>query len=317
MNETQVDDVSTFDAVIIGAGPAGISAAIWCADLGLSHVVLEKDDDIGGQLNWTFNRIVNYPGLLMDNGAEMLTHLRSHSNAIAANIRTSSSVAFVDLNKRIVGLNSGEQLRFGALVIATGVRRRTLEVPGEIEFAGRGILSSGAREIGRVAGKNVVVIGGGDAAVENASMMSKTAGHVTVLNRSRHFRARSDFLDHAARQANVQLIENMRVRRFIGDSSLTAVEAEDIETGERFQYAAEASLIRIGVVPNSEEFADLITLDRDGYIATDKNGMTNLEGIYAVGDVAHPDQMTLSNAAFSASAAVRDMRAKQPNLWRR
>ncbi|QQS33954.1 MAG: FAD-dependent oxidoreductase [Acidobacteriota bacterium] len=313
MNEFRIDGLSTFDVVIIGAGPAGISAAIWCADLGLSHVVLEKCDDIGGQLNWAFNRIVNYPGTLTDNGAEMLTSFRTHSNAVAANIRTNSSVAFVDVNGRIVGLNNGEKLRFGSLVIATGVRRRMLGVPGEIEFAGRGILSSGAKEIGSVAGKNVVVIGGGDAALENASMMSKTAGSVIVLNRSRHFRARSDFLDQAGRQANVQLIENMQVRRFIGDSSLAAVAAENIETGECFEYAADASLIRIGVVPNSEEFADLVTRDRDGYIATDKNGMTNLEGVYAVGDIAHPDQMTLANAAFSASAAVRDIKAKQRN----
>lgn len=314
MNETRNDGASAFDVVIIGAGPAGISAAIWCTDLRLSHVVLEKGDDIGGQLNWTFNRIVNYPGMLADNGAEMLKHFRSHSNAVAANIRTCAQVAFIDLNRRIVGLTDGEQLQFGSLVIATGVRRRTLGVPGENEFAGRGILSSGAKELSHIAGKNVVIIGGGDAALENASMMSKTANRVFVLNRSRHFRARSDFVDHVRRQANVQLIENTQVRRFIGGATLTAVEAENVETGEHFEFPAEASLIRIGVVPNSEQFGDLVTLDRDGYISTGKNGMTNLEGIYAVGDIAHPDQMTVANAAFSASAAVRDIKADQANF---
>jgi thioredoxin reductase (NADPH) len=293
-----------FDVVIIGGGPAGISAAIWCVEYGLSHIVLEKANEIGGQLNWIHNRISNYPGVDVRNGVEMLERFRSHADGVGCNILTRSAVLVMDVNAHTVTLTGGEEIGYRSLIIATGVRRRTLNVPGEIEFAGKGILASGAGELDKVEGKKVVIVGGGDAALENAVMMAETASSVIVVHRSDIFRARTEFIEKAKSFGNVQLVTNTHVTGFLGDEVLRAVEVENSQNLAS-KIMADLALIRIGVVPNTDDLTFTVRLDADGFVSVDSTGRTDIKGIFAIGDVAHPGQLTLVSASFTASSAVR------------
>lgn len=303
-------DRGTYDVVIIGAGPAGISAGIWCVELGLSHVVLERSDRIGGQLNWTYNRISNYPGIAASGGQDMLKRFSAHAEAMGVQFQNSADVASVDVNERIIELSDGRRFDFGYAVIASGVRRRSLGVPGEDEFYGRGIMSSGAKELESVAGKRVVIVGGGDAAFENAVMISRSAANVVLVHRGDTFRARREFVEAATKSENVELIVNTSVIRFIGTDKLTSVEVENVKSGAATVIPADLALIRIGVAPNSELVVGLVETDDHGFIIADRAGRTNVEWLYAVGDVADRDQMTLANASYSASAAIRGIRER-------
>lgn len=299
-----------YDVMILGGGPAGIASAIWCVDMGLTHVVLESSDKIGGQLNWTFNPITNYPGMTASNGSEMREYFCRHAEKLGVNFQLNAGSYGIDLEGKRIELNggSGQQYRFKTLVIATGVRRRKLGVPGEDEFAGRGIIASGVGEAEKTKGKRVVIVGGGDAALENAVKLSKDALQVTVVNRSSSFRARRDFLDKARSIKNIEILEDTMVTGFYGNEELSSVEICRVNGGSKGLIASDLVLIRIGVLPNSELFAGAVAMNESGFIRTDSAGRTDIKDIYAVGDVANPSQMTLSNAVFTASAAIRDIK---------
>src|SRR5262249_43279226 len=155
------------DVLIIGAGPAGLSAARWCDELGLDTLVLEQAAEVGGQLLSVHNPIENYLGLQAANGRELRDVFAEQTTNGEFDLWTNVEIESSDLKAQRVRMRSGEELQSIALILATGLRRRRLGIPGETEFAGRGIIESGARDREQFAGKDVCVIGGGDAAAEN------------------------------------------------------------------------------------------------------------------------------------------------------
>ena len=170
------------DVIIIGAGPAGLSAALWCDELGLDTLVLERESEVGGQLLRVHNRIENYLGVEAANGLELRDVFAAQADARDFDLWTQAEIEEADLRAKRVRLASGEELQSIAVVIATGVRRRRLGIPGEAEFEGRGVLSSGALERERVAGEDVLIVGGGDAAAENALLLAETCATVTLAH---------------------------------------------------------------------------------------------------------------------------------------
>src|SRR6266850_201244 len=160
------------DVLIIGAGPAGLSAALWCDELGLDALVLEQNASVGGQLHSIYNPIENYPGARAANGSEFLTRFSEQVSNADFDLWTDVDMESVDLRTKRVVLKSGEELQSISIIIATGVRRRRLGIPGENEFVGHGIIESPTRDRETFAGKDVCVIGGGDAAAENALLLA-------------------------------------------------------------------------------------------------------------------------------------------------
>src|SRR3954467_8381273 len=169
------------DVMIIGGGPAGLSAFLWCHDLGMTSILIEKQSEVGGQLLSIHNPITNYLGRTATNGREMLGHFLSQIEDLQTRAILNTSVVEFDPNKIVATLSNGQTLEARAAILATGVRRRRLGVPGENEFVGRGILESGARDKNSVTGKHVAIIGGGDAALENAMILSGYAEKVFVI----------------------------------------------------------------------------------------------------------------------------------------
>src|SRR5688572_32361856 len=193
------EDPKQIDVIIIGGGPAGISAYLWCSELGLSSVVLEKEMEVGGQLLWTFNPVENYLGVKAANGRDLRNRFLMHLDGRNIQYLTDANVASVDLVEKVVTLDNGRSFFGRAIIIATGVRRRQLSVSGEQEFQNRGMLLSGVKAMDEVRGKRVVIVGGGDAAIENALMLSEKAEKVYLVHRRREFTARKEFIDRLKR----------------------------------------------------------------------------------------------------------------------
>jgi thioredoxin reductase (NADPH) len=296
------------DVAIIGGGPAGISAALWCSELGLESVVIEQDRNLGGQLRYVYNPIENYLGVAAKNGSEMLAHFEKSVGSRNFVRRLGIKAASIDFAAMEVLLSGDGQNRDGisckAIILATGVRRRLLGIPGEIDFRGRGILESGSKDREKVSGKSVLIVGGGDAAFENALILSESASSVRVAYRRKEPTARRQFLDAAQHRENIEHLPATNVTRIMGGSFVEQVELE-YPSGRKRTEPIDAILIRIGVEPNSELAGGVIELDEAGYIKVDHTGGTNVTGVYAVGDVAHSCSPTLSTAVGSAATAAK------------
>jgi len=293
------------DVIIIGAGPAGLSTAFWCDELGLDTLVLEEAEQIGGQLHRVYNPIQNYLGVKTDNGEEFLKLFAANVDTADFDLWTQTTISSVDLKAKRISLASGEELQSIALVIATGVRSRQLEVPGEKEFAGKGMIESGSRDRQLFAGKDVCVVGGGDAAVENALLLADVCPTVTLVHRGRKLRARRELAEQLQSKHCITVFTESVLTRIIGDERVEAVEIQRKQGLKPFQLAVGGVLIRIGVEPNSELFKAQLKLDKKGYIEVNSQQETEVPMVFAVGDVSNPLAPTISSATGAGATAAK------------
>ncbi len=294
-----------FDIIVVGGGAAGISSALWCDELGFKTLLLEENEELGGQLLRTFNPIKNHLGAQAKNGREMRDDFIKQIENFNFEIKLSSSVAEIDLENKTISLNGGEKFSAKALIIATGVSRRKLDVEGEKEFQNKGIIESGKRDQNLVKGKNAAIIGGGDAAFENALILAETAAKVALVHRGADFRARSEFVERAENNPKIEILTNSIVKRFTGNEQIEAMEIQNSRTNRTRVLSVETVLIRIGVEPNTKIFRGQIELDENGYIEINQNCETNLQNIFAVGDVANPLSPTVSSAVGMGATAAK------------
>lgn len=293
------------DVIIIGGGPAGLSAALWCDDLGLKTLLLERKWEFGGQLLRVYNRIENHLGIDAENGLEMRDRFLRQTARCTFLRRLETGVVSADLKNRSVRLSCGKTLEAKAIIIAAGTSRRRLNIPGEKDFAGRGLVESGRKDPEIAAGKRVLIVGGGDAAVENALILSATAEHIFICHRRAEFTARDEFLDQAKRRRNIEFLSPHTVQKITGKDRIEGVELKDAATGEDLFLPVEIVLIRIGVAPNTEIFRAEVETDENGYISIDRDCKTTVSGVYAVGDAANPLGPTLSTAVGMGATAAK------------
>jgi len=293
------------DVIIIGAGPAGLSTAFWCDELGLDTLVLEQAEQVGGQLHRVYNPISNYLGLKARNGEELLERFAADIDSADFDLWTQTTITSVDLKAKRVTLASGEDLQSIALVIATGVRPRELGVPGEKEFAGKGMIESGARDRQLFAGHDVCVVGGGDAAVENALSLAEVCPTVTLVHRGKKLRARREFTEQLQSQHCITVFTESVLTRIIGGDSVEAVEIQRKQGLKPFQLAVRGVLIRIGVEPNTELFREQLDTDEKGYIVVNSRQETNVPMVFAIGDVSNPVAPTISSATGAGATAAK------------
>jgi len=292
------------DVLIIGAGPAGLSAARWCDELGLDTLVLEQSEEVGGQLLSVHNAIENYLGARAANGRELRDRFVEQTEDCDFDLWTDVEIEGVDLKARRVRLRSGEELQSIAMIIATGLRRRQLGIPGEAEFIGRGMIeSSGDRDA--FAGKDVCVIGGGDAAAENALLFAEVCPTVTLVHRRKKLRARREFSETLHTNHCVTVFPESVVRRIIGRDRVEAVEIERAGAIKPFQMAVQGVIVRVGFEPNTELFRDQVELDDRAYVIISSLQETSVENVFAVGDVANPLAPTISGAVGAGATAAR------------
>ena len=293
------------DVIIIGAGPAGLSAATWCDELGLDTLVLEQSAEIGGQLLSVYNPIENYLGARASNGRELRDLFAAQIEDAEFDLWTETEIESANLNAKRIRLRSGEDLRSLSIIIATGVRRRTLNVPGEEEFKGRGVMESGVRDRDLFAGKDICVVGGGDAAAENALHLAEVCPTVTLVHRGEKLRARAEFVERLRAEHCITIFTRARVRRIIGGESVEAVEIERDGALKPFQMAVGGVLIRVGVEPNTDMFREQVKTDERGYIVVTNEQETGVENVFAIGDVSNPLAPTISGATGAGATAAK------------
>ncbi|HYE16304.1 MAG TPA: FAD-dependent oxidoreductase [Pyrinomonadaceae bacterium] len=293
------------DVIIIGAGPAGLSAALWCDDLGLDALLLEQEAEVGGQLLRVYNRIENYLGAEAGNGRELRDRFAAQVEGREFDLWTGVDIESVDLRARRVSLRSGERLQSIALIIATGVRRRRLGVPGEEEFAGRGVLESGARDRDAVAGEDVCVVGGGDAAAENALLLAEVCPTVTLVHRGAKLSARPHLAERVRGEHRINVFTESTLQRIMGRDRVESIEILRAGAIKPFRMAVRGVLIRIGVEPNTELFRGQIHTDGRGYAVTTGEHETSAEMVFAVGDVSSPLAPTIAGACGAGATAAK------------
>ena len=293
------------DVLIIGAGPAGLSAARWCDELGLDTLVLEQAEEVGGQLLAVHNPIDNYLGLHTENGTELRDRFVEQTSDCEFDLWTNVEIESVDLRAKRVTLKSGEQLQSIAIIIATGLRRRRLGIPGELEFAGRGIIESGAHDRDRFTGKDVCVIGGGDAAAENALLLAEVCPTVTLVHRGRKLRARREFSEALPTNHCVTVFPESVVHRIIGGDWIEAVEIERAGAIKPFQMAVQGVLIRIGFEPNTDFVRGQLELDERAFVLVGSQQETSVANVFAIGDVANPLAPTIAGAVGAGATAAK------------
>ena len=292
------------DVLIIGAGPAGLSAARWCDELGLDTLVLEAAEKVGGQLLSVRNPIENYLGVRAANGRELRDRFVEQTKDCDFDLWTNVEITSLDLKAKRVLLRSGEELQSIAIIIATGLRRRKLGIPGEDEFIGRGMIeSSGDRSA--FAGRDVCVIGGGDAAAENALLFAEVCPTVTLVHRGKKLRARREFTEALHTNHCITVFPESVVHRIIGTDRVEAVEIERAGAIKPFQMAVQGVIVRVGFEPNTELFRDQLEMDDRTYVITSSQQETSVENVFAVGDVANPLAPTISGAVGAGATAAR------------
>src|SRR5829696_9703253 len=298
------------DVIIIGAGPAGLSTAFWCDELGLDTLLLEQAEQIGGQLHCVYNPIANYLGLKTNNGQELLELFTKDVDAADFDLWTQAAIASIDLKAKRLTLQSGESLQTIAIVIATGVRPRELGVPGEKEFAGKGVIESATRDRELFAGQDVCVVGGGDAAVENALLLAEVCPTVTLVHRGKKLRARRDFTERLQSNHCITVFTESVLTRIIGNEQVEAVEIQRKQGLKPFQLAVRGVLIRIGVEPNTELFREQLETDEKGYIKINSQQETSVPMVFAIGDVSNPLAPTISGATGAGATTAKVIAAR-------
>ena len=293
------------DVIIIGGGAAGLSAALWCDELQLKTLLIEAGAELGGQLLRVYNPIANHLGIRTENGREMRDVFVKQIARRKFEIRLKTEISQIDLANKSVTLESGENFSAETLIIATGVRRRKLNVEGEEKFVGKGIVESARRDALSLKNKIACVVGGGDAAFENALILAETVAGVLLVHRGENFRARAEFVEQAAANRKIEIFTETVLRKISGGERIETVELENTNTREKFTAAAQAVIFRVGVEPNTEFSRGKIRLDANGYIEVNRNCETNVKGVFAVGDVANPTAPTVSGAVGMGATAVK------------
>ena len=285
---------------------AGVTAALWLRGFGLTHLILEESPLPGGQLHEIHAPIQDYPLSLGRDGRLFASLVLEEARRAELSILVGSPVARISARTRSV-MRDGERFRARTLLIATGLRRRRLGIPGERELLGRGVSHSANRDRNRYAGRPVVVIGGGTAAVEDALLCAEVGCDVTLLHRTAKFRARSDYLARARKDPRIKIIPNAQARQILGDEAVEEVQYRVRGSGMTRAVRASAVFVRIGWEPRTELVRGQVGLDRAGYVRVRAGGATTVAGVFAAGDVCSPRWPSIANAAGQGAAAAWEM----------
>ena len=272
------------NVVILGSGPAGLTAALYAARANLKPLVL-KGVDAGGQLMLT-TEVENYPGFPdAVLGPELMERMEKQAARFEAELLHQAATG-VDLSQRPFGVWSGdEEWRARTLIVATGASARWLGVPGEDRLRGRGVSSCATCDGFFFRGQELVVVGGGDSAIEEATFLTRFASKVTVVHRRDELRASKIMQDRAFGNDKISFVWNSVVEEILGDGSVSAVRLRNAETGETSELAAGGLFVAIGHIPNTHLFEGQLEMEQ-GYIRVQEpTTRTSVEGAFAAGDV--------------------------------
>jgi thioredoxin reductase (NADPH) len=295
---------SVREVIIIGGGPAGYTAALYAARANLEPLVIEGFQ-WGGQLMITSD-VENYPGYPEGVlGPEMMKDFRRQAERFGAEF-VSDDVTRVDFSERPFKVYVGdEEYQSQAVIVSTGAEARKLGLESERTLQGRGVSYCAVCDAAFFREKEIVVVGGGDSAMEEATFLTKFASRVTIVHRREDFRASPIMYDRAKANDRIEWITNAVVDEVVGNGVVTAVRLRDVNTDEITEIPADGLFVAIGHDPNTKLFKDWLELDDQGYILTHDGTATNVEGVFAAGDVVdHTYRQAITAAGMGTMAAL-------------
>lgn len=277
-----------YDVIIIGAGPAGLSAGLYAARAKMKTLILEKEKS-GGQIVTT-EEVANYPGSIEHaTGPSLVARMVAQADEFGAE-RVLDGVKEINLTDKIKVVKGDKgEYRAKAVIIATGAKPRLLGAPGEKELTGKGVSYCATCDGAFFTDLDVYVIGGGDSAVEEAMFMTKFARKVTIVHRRDELKAAKSIQEKALKNPKIEYIWNSEVKEIRGEGIVEAMTLRNLVTGEETEIVADEEdgtfgiFVFVGYLPVTDLFKDVITME-NGYIKTDENMKTNVEGVYAAGD---------------------------------
>ncbi|MBD8110001.1 NAD(P)/FAD-dependent oxidoreductase [Priestia megaterium] len=274
------------DVLIIGGGPAGISAAVWCKRLGVECLLLEEQAQLGGQLFTIYNEIIDYPGIQAENGIEMQRKMVQHFMDMDCLYEVNTKVNFIDERSKTVKVKQQEtekEIGYTYLILATGSSQRKLGVPGEQQMTDRGEVYSASADGERLKGKRVALIGGGDRAFEGAHLLASQAKQVYLIHRSTHFKAREQYVEKVLSDPGVKVMTDTEVTAIHGKHHVTSIDLKS-KNSECKNLSVDAVLIRLGIAPNVELIKEKVTTTQSGLIVINEVHQSSDPAIYAIGD---------------------------------
>lgn len=292
-----------YDLIIIGSGPAGLSAAVYGKRAGLSTLVLEKNPMSGGQVLNTYE-VDNYLGMPGINGFDMGMQFREHADRMGAEFEEVDVKGIaVDNDKRIVKtLQRDYEGR--AVIIATGAVHKKLDVPGEERLAGRGISYCATCDGAFFREKTVAVIGGGDVAAEDAIFLARGCKKVYVVHRREELRAAKILQERLFKLPNVEFVWNSTVNEIQGDEQVTGISVHNRKDGQDRNFLVDGVFIAVGIAPNTDAFTDVVEADQGGYLVAGEDCATSVPGIFAAGDVRTKKLRQIVTAVADGANAV-------------
>lgn len=275
------------NVVIIGSGPAGFTAGLYTARANLSPLLL-TGNDYGGQVSITYE-VENYPGFPESlSGPELVEKMKQQAEKFGTRVEFDYvNEIVVDQHPFIVRTANGREITTRAIIACTGARPRYLEIPGEKEYTGRGVSYCATCDGFFFRGKDVIVVGGGDSAVEEALFLTKFATRVRVVHRRDALRASKILQDRAFANPKIEFVWNAVLSEIVGDAEgkVTGVKTIDTVTGEEDRLDTDGVFIFVGHLPNNELYQGKLELDMDGHLVTDTRMRTNVPGVFAAGEI--------------------------------
>ena len=273
-----------YDVLIIGAGPGGLTAALYASRANLSVLVLERGVP-GGELINTAD-IENYPGYDLISGPDLADKMYQSAMRFGAKHQY-GDVTALDLSQDVKVVTAGDkEYRAYSVILATGAHHRKLAVPGEDAYAGRGVSYCAVCDGAFFRGRDLVVVGGGDSAVEEGTYLTQFARSVTIVHRRDQLRAQQILQERAFKNEAIRFVWNHVVEEIVGDGQqVTAVRLRDVTTDAIQELPTDGVFIYVGLLPNSAAFADQGITDDEGWVETNANMHTRIPGVFAIGDV--------------------------------
>ncbi|MBQ2931858.1 MAG: thioredoxin-disulfide reductase [Clostridia bacterium] len=290
-----------YDIIIIGGGPAGLTAALYALRAEKSVLVLEKMG-LGGQIALT-DRVENFPGIAEISGFDFAEALSGQVKSLGGEIKYENVVEIRPGKEKIVVTPKNEYTA-KSVIIATGVKNRLIGAEGEEKLIGRGISYCAVCDGSFYRGKTVAVIGGGNTALQDAEYLSQIATKVYLIHRRSEFRAEERLVRKLKTLENVEFLLNTTVERFCGDQKLSGLDLISTSDGKTRHIDLDGAFVAVGKVPQNEGFKGLVSLSDGGYVVAGEDCLTSVEGIFAAGDCRIKDVRQLTTAVGDGSVAA-------------
>lgn len=292
------------DVIIIGSGPAGLSAAIYAKRACLDTLVIEKQPMSGGQILNTYE-VDNYPGMPEMNGFEMGQKFREHADKLGVEFLTADVIEVSDEEGIKCVTTLQETLQSKSLILATGAAYRKLEVPGEGEFGGKGVSYCATCDGAFFRGKSVAVVGGGDVALEDALFLAKGSETVYLIHRRDAFRGAKVLEERVRQTKNIQIIWDTVVERINGSEIVESISIYNKKEEKREELIVNGIFIAVGIIPNTDVIKNFVEMDSNGYVKAGEDCVTSKKGVFAAGDIrTKPLRQVITAAADGANAVT-------------